>query len=80
MDCRSPQETYSRSFSGSCDHHTLDHGPVVMVLGTVSGAVVLLLVLRANRGLARDENIGRAVWLRAAPLVLLPFAVVWALA
>ncbi|MEV1020628.1 hypothetical protein [Streptomyces sp. NPDC050264] len=80
MDCQNIEESYSPGFQGSCNYHTLDEGPVVMGLAAVSGAVVLLLVALANRGLSRNAAVGRAVWLRAAPFVFLPFAVVWVLA
>ena len=80
MDCRSVRDSYSPDFTGTCNYSTLDNGPVMMTLGAASGTLVLLLTILANRGLARDEDIGRATWVRAAPFVLLPFVVVWVLA
>ncbi|MFI0240175.1 hypothetical protein [Streptomyces sp. NPDC016845] len=79
MDCRSVEESYAPGFTGSCNYETLDNGPVLMGLGAVSGLVVLALVVLANRGFARRADIGRSVWTRAVPFVLLPFAVLWAL-
>lgn len=79
MDCGSVEESFAPGFTGSCDYDTLDNGPIVLGLGVMSGLLVLFLVLLANRGFAREADIGRSVWTRAVPFVLLPFAVLWTL-
>ncbi|MEV5613834.1 hypothetical protein [Streptomyces sp. NPDC052225] len=61
-----------------CDYHTLDHGPVMIGLAVVSGLLMTAFVILANRGLTGRRSAG--VCLRTVPLVLLPFAVLWALA
>ncbi|MEU6393115.1 hypothetical protein [Streptomyces sp. NPDC046939] len=79
MDCHSTEEAASPGFAGDCDYTTLDHGPAMLWLTAVSALFVLVLVVLANRGFARKADIGRSVWTRAVPFVLLPFAVLWTL-
>jgi hypothetical protein len=65
----------------NCDYHTLDHAPVMMFLLAVTGAMLLLMLLRVNvlgprrRG---EDRPGR--WLAAATLIPVPFLVLLCLA
>ncbi|WP_369169639.1 hypothetical protein AB5J49_17930 [Streptomyces sp. R28] len=71
----------TRPDMSNCDHHTLDHAPVMMFLLTVTGALLLILLLAVDvLGPRRRGDARPGRWLTMTTLIPVPFLVLLCLA
>ncbi|MFJ6630878.1 hypothetical protein ACIQMR_05605 [Streptomyces sp. NPDC091376] len=76
MDCRSSADV---PVATNCDYQTLDHAGPMMMLLLLTGVFVLALAVLVNLALPLAPGRRLRSCLGAAGLLLVPYAVLWAL-
>ena len=79
MDCKTTEDLAKPGLT-NCNYTTLDHAYPVMLLLAVTGVLTVALVVVIDVMLPLGRGRRPAVWLGAAALIPVPFAVCLALA